>query len=470
VINQTRRGFLGAAAAVPSIVRAGALGRAGATAPSDRIAVALIGCGGRGVGESRSYIPFDNCRIVAVCDVQESRRTGTRQAFEKLYAERIPGYSGGIRTYSDFREVLARPDVDAVYIATPDHWHVPITVAAFKAGKHCHTEKPLGLTIEHDLAALDAAHKYRRVFQYGTERRSTPESRHAVELVLNGRIGDVRQIYVVSPGSEIGASAAPVLPVPPGFDYGLWLGPAPQAPFCHDRCLETGQRNGIFHIRDYSVGFIAGWAAHPLDQVQWWADHSGLTIPLTYEGTGKLPTDGLFNNSYQWDLRCTYSNGLVMRFVDTETYKTITDAPHPDLLRPGVAYVHNAAIFIGTKGWVAIAHEKVATEPAALVTSAIGPREIHLHSSSHSEEQPPNGPQSGVAAHHQDWIESIRTGKPPVTSIESAVHSDLVSHLSDLCIRTGRLVRWDPARRTIAGNDEARKMMSRPMRKPWKLA
>jgi hypothetical protein len=333
--RETRRRFLtstlGAAGGVlslPQIIGAAALGRGGATAPSDRVTVGIIGSGGRGIYEGRTYIPFDNCEIVAVCDVQEARRTQAKQLFEQMYAERKPGYRGGIAAYNDFRDILNRKDIDAVYIATADHWHVPITVAALKAGKDCHTEKPLGVTIEHDLAALKAVRKYGRIFQYGTERRSTPEARHAIELVLNGRIGKVEKIFVVSPGSETGGWAAPVLPVPQGFDYDFWLGPAPEAPFCRDRCLETGQRNGIFHVRDYSIGFIAGWAAHPLDQVQWWADHSGMTIPVTYEGTGKFPSDGLFNCSYQWDLRCTYSNGLVMHFMDNETYKTKSDGPH----------------------------------------------------------------------------------------------------------------------------------------------
>lgn len=468
--RETRRRFLAAGAlAAPLFVPARVLGRGGATPPSDRVAVGLIGSGGRGVYECRTYAAFTNCEITAVCDVQESRRANAKAVFEKMYAERRPGYQGGIRLYNDFRELLARQDIDAVYIATADHWHVPITVAAAKAGKDCHTEKPLGLTIEHDLAALRAVKKYGRVFQYGTERRSTPESRHAIELVLNGRIGKVRKIYVVSPGSETGGSAAPVLPVPPGFDYNLWLGPAPEAPFCHGRCLTTGQRNGIFHIRDYSIGFIAGWAAHPLDQVQWWADHSGAGIPLRYEGTGKLPKDGLFNCSSQWDLRCTYANGLVLHFMDNERYKRETDAPHPDLGRGDANFVHNAAIFVGTEGWVAIAYEKVAAHPASLLTSEIRPGEVRLHRSAHSDEQPPGRQQTGAAAHHQDWIASVRSRKAPVSPIESAVNSDLVSQLADLCIRTGRAIRWDPNKHTIPGDSAARKMMSQPLRKPWTL-
>jgi hypothetical protein len=448
-MNRTRRSFLG------YIVPAAALGR-GATPPSDRVNLALIGCGGRGTAESRFYVQSDTCQIVAVCDPQEDRRLKVRAAFQKAYAARKRGQTfEGIEPYSDFRDVLRRKDIDAVHIATPDHWHVPITIAAANAGKDMHTEKPLGISIEEDLAVAKAVRRNKRIFQYGAERRSTPEARHAVELVLNGRIGEVRKIFVVSPGSETGGSTTPVLPVPAGFDYDLWLGPAPRAPFCHDRCLVTGQRNGIFHIRDYAIGFIAGWAAHPLDQVQWWADQSNLGIPITYEGTGKLPQEGLFNCAYEWDLRCTYRNGLVLGFADYVTYKKLRDAPHPDMGRKDFDGVHNAAIFVGTKGYVAIAYERVVTEPAALLTSEIGPSEKRLVKSD---------------SHWLSWIECIKARKDPVSPVETAVRSDLISHLSDLCIRTGRTIRWDPAKQTIVGDEAARKMMSRPMRAPWRLA
>ena len=444
-----RRSFLG------FIVPASALGR-GATPPSDRVSLALIGSGNRGMYESRFYTKSDTCEFVAVCDPRENRRIRAQEAFQKIYAGRKrSGVYSGIRAYNDFREVLTRKDIDAVHIATPDHWHVPITIAAAKAGKDMHTEKPLGVSIEEDLAAARMVRKYRRIFQYGAERRSTADARHAVELVLNGRIGKVEKVYVVSPGSETGGTSEPVLPVPQGWDYDMWLGPAPAAPFCHDRCLVEGARNGIFHIHDYSIGFIAGWAAHPLDQVQWWADHSDLGIPLTYEGTGTLPTEGLFNCAYRWDLRCTYKNGVVLSFMDDQTYRKYPDAPHRDLGRRGTTEVHNAAIFVGSKGWVAIAYEKVVTEPASLAGSTIGPNEIHLQQSD---------------SHQLSWIDCVRTRKDPVSPVETGMRSDCVSHLADICIRTGRKIRWDPVKQTIAGDEAARKLMSRRMRKPWGLS
>jgi len=451
--RSTRRGFLTAGIGLFGgfhIIPASVLGRGGVS-PSDRITLALIGCGGRGMFESKAYLDSDTCRFVAVCDPRDDRRITAQSVFQGAYGERRPtGKYRGIRAYRDFRDVFRRNDIDAVYIATPDHWHVPITIAAAKGGKDMHTEKPLGVSIEQDLAARKAVRENKRIFQYGAERRSTAEARHAIELVLNGRIGKVEAIYVVAPPSSSGGSATPVLPVPRGFDYDLWLGPAPMAPFCHDRCLVDGTQNGIYHIYDYSLGFIGNWGAHPLDQVQWWADNSGLNIPVSYEGSGRIAEDGLFNCVIEWDVRCRYSNGLPLRYMDFNTYTR-----HPEI--PGTRNVRhrNAAIFVGTDGWVSLSYARVEMHPASLQTSVIGPNEVHLQRSD---------------SHQLSWIEAVKTRKDPVGLIESAVRSDTISHLSNIAVRTGRKILWDPLKETIVGDEAARQLMSRPMRKPWKLA
>jgi Oxidoreductase family, NAD-binding Rossmann fold/Oxidoreductase family, C-terminal alpha/beta domain len=476
----SRRRFLESTAgafAAPLIVPASALGR-GATAPSERVTVGIIGSGGRAVFETQTYPWFDNAEIVAVCDAQESRRVAAREKLEKLYGERKPGGAHrGIGMYADFRELLARKDIDAVYIATPDHWHVPITIAAMKAGKHCHTEKPLGVSIEQDLATLKAVRKYKKIFQYGAERRATAEARKAVELVLNGRIGKVQKVYVVGPPSEAGGSATPVIPLPKGFDYNMWLGPAPEKPFCADRCLQGSRgRNGIFFIYDYTLGFLANWSAHPLDQIEWWAEHSlRKTIPVNYVGSGKIAKDGLFDTVVQWDVHCTYADGLELQYVDSLTYGTYTDAPQPEMPwgRKGVTKVHNGAVFIGTEGWVIVSYEKVSTSPSTLMDSVIGPNEIHLPDSALASIPAgmPRGHQEvATAGLHQNWIQAIRNGSQPVGDIESAVRSDMISQLVELCVRTGQSLRWNPEKKTIEGNDQARKMMSRSMRGPWKLS
>ena len=479
----TRRRFIGSSAGTiagslfaPSIIPAAALGR-GATPPSDRVTVGIIGSGQRAVFETRQYPSFDNAVIVAVCDAQESRRLSAKEELEKQYAMQRPGNTNrGIRMYADFHELLAQKDIDAVYIASPDHWHVSMLIPALKAGKHVHCEKPLGVSIEQDLAALKAVRKYKKVFQYGAESRSNKEMHKGIELVVNGRIGKVQKIYVVGPPSVIGGSATPVLPVPAGFNYDHWLGPAPRKPFCADRCLTDSPR-GIFNIADYTLGNIANWAAHPLDQVQRWADATGRTVPpLSYEGSGKFPTEGLYDCAYQWNVRCTYQDGLVMHFMDNNTYQELPGAPHPpiawgrDAKGADVRKMPNGAVFVGSEGWIIVSYGRVITHTPSLMDSVIGPNEIHLHDSALASIPAgmPNGQQQTMTAgHHQDWIRAIRTGSPVADDIESGFRSDMVSQLSDLCIRTGQPLRWDPAKETIVGNEAARKLIKRHMRAPW---
>jgi len=472
----TRRNFLGTAGAL--IVPASALGR-GATPPSDRITVGIIGSGGRAVFETRQYPSFDNAVIVAVCDAQESRCVEAKSILEKQYADQRPGTpSRGIRMYREFHDLLAQKDIDAVYIASPDHWHVSMLIPSLKAGKHVHCEKPLGVSIEQDLAALNAMRKYRKVFQYGAELRAFPDARKALELVVNGRIGKVQRIYAVGPPSDTGGSATPVIPVPPGFDYDLWLGPAPFKPFCADRCLQgSNGRNAIYYVADYSLGNIANWCAHPLDQIQRWADATGRHDPPSlYEGSGKFPTEGLFDTAYQWKVRCTWADGLELHFMDNNTYHDLPDAPHPQLafdMNPASAAPNklpNGSVFVGNEGWVIVNYGKVVTHPANLMDSRIGPNETHLPDS--ALETIPAGLPKGfqqtlTAGHHQNWIRAIRTGSPTVDGIDSAFRSDMISQLSELCIRTGQPVRWDPKKETITGNEAARRMIKRPMRSPW---
>lgn len=181
--------------------------------------------------------------------------------------------------------MLARPDVDAVHISTADHWHVLLAVLAARAGKDVYCEKPLGISIEQDLRAREIVDKHGRIFQYGAQQRSLAQVRMGIEVVLNGHIGEVQQAYIWAPRGEAGVVAWRKPRAPEGFDYDLWLGPAPQAPFCADRCLHSGSnRNGIFHIYDYAIGFVAGWGAHPADMLQWWLDHAGgAKMPVSCE-------------------------------------------------------------------------------------------------------------------------------------------------------------------------------------------
>ena len=480
-MNGSRRDFLNQATgwlAAPLIVPASALGR-GATAPSDRVTVGIIGSGQRALFETRQYPSFDNVVIVAVSDAQESRRQGAKRELEELYQTRQPGRPNrGIRMYHDFHELLQQQDIDGVYIASPDHWHVSMLLPTLKAGKHVHCEKPLGVSVEQDLAALKAVRNSKSIFQYGAELRAFPDAKKGIELVLNGRIGKVKKIYVISPPSSSGGSAAPVLSVPEGFDYDAWLGPAPMKPFCADRCLTESPR-GIFNISDYTLGNIGNWAAHPLDQVQRWADAVGRKDPpVDYEGSGKFAQGGLFDTAVQWRVHCKWADGLELDFMDNNTYHALPDAPHPDVVWSMSAKgeekkLPNGAVFVGEQGWVVVNYGKVVTHPASLMDSVVGPNEIHVADS--ALEKIPEGLPKGfqqtlTAGHHQNWVRAIRTGSPAVDNIESAFRSDMISQLSELCIRTGQPVRWNPKKETIEGNDTARKMIKRPMRAPWGVA
>lgn len=266
-----------------------------------------------------------------------------------------------------------------------------------------------------------------------------------IELVLNGHIGKVVGVYVWAPRGESGGSAEPVLPVPDGFDYDLWLAPAPMAPFCEDRCFGKGQRKGIYHIYDYAIGFIAGWGAHPMDMLQWWADNAGQAeIPVRYQGTGCLPSSGLFNTLTHWDVTATYADGLTLRFMDNETADRLR--PHP-----GIEGGHGT-LFVGADGWVRVSHDGWKTSPDSLIYKGKDPGERRLEV---SRDQIDN------------FIESVLAQRQPIDNLPSAMRSDLICHLSDIAIRTGRAIVWDPVKETIVGDAEAARMMARPARPPW---
>jgi len=438
-MKTTRQNFLktstvlGAAAGFPSIIPASVLGK---ESPSNQVNIGVLGCGTRS-GAAGAYNQHDQSRIIAVCDPVLERRQQKAQIW------------GVNDHYNDFRDLLARSDIDAVHIATGDQWHVPMSLAAARAGKDVYCEKPLGISIEQDLAARQITEKYKRVFQYGAQQRSMQHLRMGIELVLNGHIGDVKEVNVWAPGGATGGSATPV-PVPDGFDYDLWLGPAPEAPFCHDRCGTEGGKKGIWFIYDYAIGFIAGWGAHPLDQLQWWADKVGIGIPVEYKTTGVIPTEGLFNTVVGWDMEATYSNGIKMYFMDTRTARKSTRIPGAEQL----AKFANCTQFIGDKGWVAVSRSGLVCSSEELRRKAKDPGPVKLPVSKQ---------------HLHDFVNSIISREQPVGTLDSAIRSDLISHMGDIGIRTGETLRWDPKKSTVVGSSDAVKMMHRPMRAPWTL-
>jgi len=435
----TRRQCLGGlaasagAAAMPHVITSAALGAAARPPASDRVVLGYIGAGPRGLLNIREQLGCPKAQLVAVCDVWKHVRDQAKATVDQRYG------NSDCTACVDFRDILARDDIDAVGIATPDHWHVPIAIAAMKAGKDVHVEKPLGISVAEDLACREAVRRYGRVLQYGAESRSSSLCRFGAELVRSGRIGEIREIRVKAPNSSRGGSTRP-RPVPPGLDYDLWLGPAPWRPYTG--CPDGG--SGWYHVRDYALGFIAGWAAHPLDLLVWAFD-THLGGPWEVEGTGIIPTEGCNDAVVDWDVRIRFGSGVRMAF---QAWGVSRDD------EPRLARLGNYAQIIGTEGWVALCYMGLVTEPESLRTSRIGPNDVHLPAS---------------PGHEANFIDCIRTRATPVDPIADAVHSDLISQVSDIAIRLGRRLVWDPAKEEILGDPDASRMLSRSLRQPWRL-
>ncbi|MGA2621500.1 MAG: Gfo/Idh/MocA family oxidoreductase [Thermoguttaceae bacterium] len=405
---------LGAAAiGAPLVISSTALGNAGTPPASERISLGHIGVGNEGGYLFHAFQGCKGLQSVAIADAYKDRR--------EAYARLTKG-----KAYGDFRELLARSDIDAVIVATPDHWHVPIAIAAARAKKDAYVEKPLGMTIEQDLVCGKVFAREGRIFQYGTQQRSSRHCRFGCELVRSGRIGKVHTIEVVAPNGGAGGSTQEV-PVPPNLDYDMWCGPAPRKPFTADRCHPPG----TYWIDDYSIGYLAGWGAHPLDIMVWGSD-ADLAGPISVEGTGVIPDKGLYDTVYNWDMKLQLGDGVKMTFK-----------PGGDLTK-----------FFGPGGWVAITRGGIQAEPKSLLTSQIGPNDCHLVDS---------------ANHYQNFIDSVKSRKPAVSPLDHAVRSDIISHLCNIAVRTKRKVAWDPKQQTIVGDDEAVKLMHRELRAPWTI-
>jgi len=413
------------AVTMPYVIASTALGATTAPPASERVTLGHIGVGGQGSGLLTGFLGVEGCQSIAVCDAFKDRREQKAGQIDAHYAGlKGRGEYRGCATYEDFRELLSREDIDAVIIATPDHWHVPIASAAARCGKDLYVEKPLGLSIEQDKALRSMILRYGTIFQYGTQQRSfNTHCAFACELVRNGYLGQIKEIHVSAPAGSTGGSTKPI-PVPDGFNYDLWLGPAPISPYTADRCTNSGS----YHVYDNSLGFIAGWGAHPLDIMHWGYPQ----IPVEYEGTGVIPTQGLFNTITNWDIRGRFASGVKFTFKDGPDKTT----------------------FVGESGWVAASRAGIDAHPKTLLTARIKPGEIHLLQADN---------------HYRNFIDAVKTRRPPASPIGSAVQSDFVSHLCDIAVRTGRKIQWDQASEQIVGDPAASRMAIRPMRSPWSL-
>lgn len=437
--------------AAPYLIPSAALGFGSIPPASERVTLAYIGVGGRGTSLLREFLRIEDAQSLAVCDAFKGRQEAAAHAIDAHYSQgRGRDSYRGCAMSGDFRELLARDDIDAVVIATPDHWHVPIASAAVLAGKDVYVEKPLGIAVTWNQRLRETVHRYGAVFQYGTQQRSSRNFRIACELARNGRIGRLERIEAWCPGmaapgwyetiAKGGGSTTPI-PVPPDLDYPMWIGPAPMSPYTKDRCTEWG----AYHVYDNSLGFIAGWGAHPLDIAQWGNGTDG-TAPVEYEGSGEIPAEGLYNTVSDWDVLCRYANGVILRFMNTKTALPVVKAYRP--------FSDHGTTFFGSRGWVSVDRGGIYASRPELLEMKIRSGEIHLYESQN---------------HYRNFVECVKSRARTVSSVEAAVQSDMVSHLSDICIRMGRKIRWDPEKEEIVGDEAASRLLDRSLRSPWRL-
>ena len=430
-MNISRRSILKAgvvAAGFPTIVPSAVFGQ---NAPSNRIQIGAIGVGRISRAHDLPAIrKVDFARVIAVCDLDANRVELGRQF--------VPGAKG----YSDYRELLANKEIDAVVISTPDHQHAVLAVAAVRAGKDVYLQKPASLTISEGRVMADEVKKSGRIFQIGSQQRSWKQFHRACELVRNGRIGDVQHVEVGLPGDPSGPAAAE-MPVPKNLNYDAWLGTTPQVYYTEMRVHpQTGfDRPGWLRCEQFGAGMITGWGAHHIDTAHW-GMNTELTGPVEIWGTAEFPKSGLWNVHGKFRTEGRYANGMTMSISG--------DFP-------------NGIKWIGTKGWIFVCREENvvaggkpldASDPKIL-ESVIGPNEIHL---------------ATADEHHLNWLGCVRSRKPTLAPAEIAHRACSTCLLHHIAMKLPRHLYWDPAKERFQNDDEANAMLSRAQRHPYGFA
>lgn len=448
----SRRSFLrktlGAAAVAgfPAIVPSSVFGQ---TSPSNRINVGAIGVGRISRGHDLPGIwQYDTARIMAVCDLDANRVELGKKLVNDHYAEKSGKPYNGVTGYHRYQDLLANRDIDAVVISTPDHQHAICAVAAVRAGKDVYLQKPASLTIAEGRFLSDTVRKSGRIFQIGSQQRSWKQFHRACELVRNGRIGQLKHVEIGLPGDPSGPEA-PEMPVPPNLNYDAWLGSTPVKYYTEMRVHPQSDfsRPGWLRCEQFGAGMITGWGAHHVDTAHWGMDteHTG---PVEIWGTAEFPTSGLWDVHGKFRTDAVYANGVTMAI----------SGDYPNGIR-----------FYGSEGWIFVTRDELVTdsdpvggvkmEPLTasnpkILTSVIGPNEIHLYES---------------AEHHGNWLECIRTRKETAAPVEIAHRACSTCLLHHIAMKTKRRLKWDPAKEHFIGDDAANAMLSRPQRAPYAL-
>jgi hypothetical protein len=428
----SRRHFLKAAAtlaAFPTIIPASALGLEGRPAPSNRFTTAVIGLGDRGGQHLDVLLDMPVTQMLAVCDPYRSKGEKFKKYAEDRYARTQPGGSlGGCKAYQDFREIVARPDIDTIFITAPENWHAAISIAAMRAGKDVYCEKALSLTVAEGRAMCSAVRRTARILQAGTQQRSDRNFRLACELARNGYLGNVHTVEVSVPGGRTLPLGTPSAP-PPDLDYDLWLGPAPWTPYNDVKCTYNW-----YFMSDYCIGWIGSWGVHHVDIALWGAPalHRGR---MEFSGTATFPTVGLADTSLSWDVQCTPASGPKLRFADQ------TIMPH------GVR-------FIGDQGRVEVWRGGIKAEPDSLLTTNFSPGDERLPVSGH---------------HLVNFFDSVKSRQDPIAPVETCHAATTLTTVADIATRLQRKLTWDWETESFVNDDAANRLLSRSLRGPWQV-
>lgn len=423
-LRASRRQFLGTAAAglaAPTIVSPRVFGQPGRPAPSDQVVVGSIGVGdlGRRHHLQNKLLTNPRIRVAAVCDVDRNHR---EEAAQMVFAKN--GSMAGC--HKDFRELCDRKDIDAVLIAVPDHWHALTAIYAMESGKDVYCEKPLSLTIEEGRSMVDAARRYGTVFQTGSQQRSDRRFRHACELVRNGKIGKLQRIDTYIGGID-GGGWQPVATPPANLDWNFWLGPAPWADYFPARCHYQFR-----WFLDYSGGKLTDWGAHHNDIAQW-GHGTDDTGPVKVKGTGTFAPQGPHDVPLEFDVEYTYADGVSLHCHSQG---------------------ENGIRFTGSDGWVFVSRGTIEASDKALLSLKFGANDVRLYDS---------------RDHHENWLDCIQSRERPICDVEIGHRSCTICHLGNIAVRLGRELNWDPAAEQFVGDDEANRLVSKPMRSPWHL-
>ncbi len=430
-LRMSRRQFLGDSirlglgASVFTIVPSSALGRGRRPAPSNRITIGCIGVGGMGTGNMQAFLGQPDTQVIAVCDVDRNHLQNARDIVNRHYGNR------DCATYTDFRELLARGDLDVLSLATPDHWHAIPAVMAMDAGLDVYGEKPISHCLAEGRAMADAQKRNGRIWQTGSWQRSVSEFRFACELVRNGRIGKIVRIEV---GLPTGRGIGPVQfkDPPPELDYEFWLGPSRWAPYCDQRT----HWNWRWQL-DYGGGQLMDWIGHHGDIAHWgmgW-DNTG---PVEIEGSGEYPSTGIWDAATTYHFVARYRGGVEMHVANA-----------------GNRRIRSGTRWIGEDGrWVWVDRGGLEASPPSLLRERIGPDEIQLFRS---------------PGHHREFLDCVKTRRQTTTPAETAHRSASIGHLGQIAMLLGRKIRWNPDTEQILNDPSATRMLSTPMRAPWRL-